>query len=144
MASSRVFLLLALVAVLLCGAFAQKTTKNYGSKSAKFAAKKCLKAAGAGCKVCTDEDEDGTFECSECKTGYTFDANDRCVCDVDQDYGRVTKAQIKANKNKGGYKVSGYGKHAKHGNCVDCSLFGLEAELNDNDVSVCVEPLTEP
>jgi len=139
MASSRVFLLLALVAVLLCGAFAASSSpKSYGNKAAKFAVKKCLKAAGAGCKTCTDDETEGEFVCTECKTGYAFDDNDRCVCDDEQDYGRVTKAQWKAWKS-GGYKVNTYGKHAKFGNCVDCTLFGLEAEDNEDGVSICTE-----
>lgn len=138
MASSRVFLVLALVAILLCGAFAQKT-KSYGSKSAKFAAKKCLKAAGAGCATCENLDDDGAFECASCKTGYAYDDVEfTCTCSSEEGYGKLTKAQFMAWKKSGAYKVKSFGKKAKWGNCVECEAFGLVAEDDEDGNAVCV------
>jgi len=78
------------------------------------------------------------FVCSECKTpNYVAEPNEDggCDCDVDNNYGKLTKAQYKAYKS-GGYKVKTYGKHAKWGNCVDCTAFGLVADIATGD---CVE-----
>jgi hypothetical protein len=139
MASSRLFLVLALVAVLLCGAVAQRPTRSSAANRAAKAEKTCLKRAGAGCAKC--EDVSGTWECTECRTGFDFNDNDRCVCDADAGYGRLTHSQwnkvYKAKKEAGKFNTAGY-KLGKHGACVLCDDFDMDAEINARGVAVCV------
>lgn len=143
MAFSRVFLVLALVAMMLVGAFADrallkssstdkadkatksgdKATKSYGkgSKALKY---KCAKTF-PGCKTCSGSDDDGSYTCDSCVAANSVFNGEACVCDSDNGYGSITKAQVKAwyKANKGS-KTKHYSKVSK---CVLCADYGLEA-----------------
>ena len=125
-------LVLALAALLIAGASADrallansgadkavKSGKGYG-KGYKSYAKACAKTF-AGCASCTGTVADGDFACDACVDINASTDGGACVCN--EDYGTVTKRQMKAyyKANKGAK-----GKHyAKYAKCFLCSDFDL-------------------
>jgi len=120
--AARVFLLLALVAMLVAGAFADRallksssTDDKVKTYKSKFALKKACKAAyGKACKTCLYVDEESTdVTCDVCAGKNTGFDGEACVCEAE--YGTVTKSQYKAYKKdqmaakKNGASVCGGG-----------------------------------
>lgn len=102
MAAPRSLLLLALVAIMLCGAFAERhlLSRNEGRKSraAKRAEKAC-KRANPGCDDCVDDGTGTlTYYCACCDTGYVYDlaAESVCTCDAESGFASLTKTQWRA------------------------------------------------
>jgi len=141
MAVSRVFLVLALVAMMLVGAFADRALlksssgDKTGDKAVKSGSKygkgsKALKYKCAntypGCKKCSGQDDDQSYTCDSCADKNAVFNGDACVCDFDNGYGTITKSQIKnyQKANKGSKGTKHFGKYSK---CVLCENYGLES-----------------
>lgn len=127
---ARLTLVLALAALLVAGASADrallastgdKAVKS-GKNGAKYAAKACAKQF-PGC-ICTGTVADGDLACDSCLDTNAGVVDGQCVCN--EDYGTVTKRQMKAfyKANKGGKNNKHYAKYAK---CFLCSDFDLVA-----------------
>lgn len=142
--SSRLFLLLALVAILLLtGVTAQNDTPANGGKKKKGGGK-CPKGAPWNtCSKCTGTGNDKI--CVKCKdkNAEVNDEEDGCVCK--EGFGTITKEQYKEfclnsdSAAHGGDKGKGKGKDKHKGKtpkgCFDCeSCPGLVADEN----GVCI------
>jgi len=101
--AARVFLLLALVAMLVAGAFADRALLKSSSTSkktqSKYGLKKACKKEFSGCKKCKyTDDEDETvldIECTACKGKNTEVDEDTGKCACSEFYGTMTKTQYK-------------------------------------------------
>jgi hypothetical protein len=120
--SSRTFLALALVAMLVMAAAAQTApahSKNKGGKTSKCA------STFEGCTKC--KTVSGEYTCTKCRANSTFD-DTSCVCNSDEGYGTLTKAQF---DEWAADKCKGKKKHCKKpsyssvkGKCVKCENYG--------------------
>jgi len=142
--SSRLSLLLALVAtLLLVAAAAQNDTPANGGSRPKNS--NTCKKVWRGCNKCTGRGANKV--CEDCKDPFAIVEDNKCICDAENGYGTITskqwkecqadKAEIEAAANGG--KGKGKGKKSKRPKgCVDCTACpGLVADDNGK----CVEQI---